>query len=662
MSSMDRISLTFASILASTALASTATSAMAQQVSLPNSAGDQIRAQMVAQAPTRADAAVDRWRYLSKTDGLSFDDYAGFVLANPDFPMEARLRTYAEDALDRDPVSPEKLVAYFDAKPPLTNSGLARYALALATLNRPEAPDYARKAWRGGEMSGPAEAYITGLFGSRFSAEDHDARMDALLWQGKSEAAARQIVNVSPAYRDIAMARLALLQGQDPAQAGLTVPASASSDPGYVYNVARQYRNSGQSNAAVSLLANRPAFSRPAVNAEAFVAEMLANARNASARDAVRIAASADDLFAPGADISTMSYRLRDDYTSLMWLGGTNALYQLGDGNAAAPLFYRYGAAAQTPQTRSKGFYWAGNASARAGNAAEANRYFEMAAEYPEYYYGLLALERLGRSVPSYAGQTLAVPTQEERAAFISSPLVQAIRSLSRGGSDWQTARYFYTALADSADTPGELALAGELASGLNLPELGVVVGRVAPEKNFSGFTEIGFPTLSTPQGANWTFVHAIARQESEFDETRVSHAGARGLMQLMPGTAREQAGKLGMNYMSSDLIGNPTYNLQLGTAYFDRMLNYYGGSYPLAVAAYNAGPGNVNKWLRQNGDPREGNIDWLRWIEEIPFFETKNYVQRVLENAVVYEAMNPGRAEYGRPRTVSQFLGKAPG
>ena len=150
--------------------------------------------------------------------------------------------------------------------------------------------------------------------------------------------------------------------------------------------------------------------------------------------------------------------------------------------------------------------------------------------------------------------------------------------------------------------------------------------------------------------------VHAIARQESEFDRTRTSHAGAQGLMQLMPGTAREQAGKIGVVYLSASLTADPQYNIQLGNSYFQRMYNNY-GSYPLAVAAYNAGPGNVNKWLRDNGDPRTGSISWIDWIERIPIFETRNYVQRVLENAVIYEELHPDQATFGRPRPLREFL-----
>jgi soluble lytic murein transglycosylase len=176
-----------------------------------------------------------------------------------------------------------------------------------------------------------------------------------------------------------------------------------------------------------------------------------------------------------------------------------------------------------------------------------------------------------------------------------------------------------------------------------------------------TGYGASAFPRVPVPPTAhyNWTMVHAIARQESQFDKQIVSHAGARGLMQLMPGTAREQAGKLGLSYDAGSL-NDPSYNIMLGSGYFQRMLDYYGGSYPLAVAAYNAGPGNVNRWVKANGDPRLPGADMLRWIEQIPIFETRNYVQRVLENAVVYEAMNPERAKFkGSNAVLSRYLGK---
>jgi soluble lytic murein transglycosylase len=654
MSSMLGKSVKIAGFVSLSALAVTSAPLVAQ------SRSDTGRAMMVASQPTQAAAAVSRWQQLTTNDRLGFTDYAGFALAYPTYPRMELIRTYAERSLDRDAPSPEQIAAFFDRFPPQTNPARARYALALSTLNRPEARDVARAAWQGGKMSSPSEAYLTGMFGTAFTPNDHEERIRALIWQGEGEAAARQMDKIPLDRRERYMASLALLQGNLPQMIGLSVPADLMSDPGYVYRLARHYRRTGEGYRGQQLLATRGAFARPPHDAEEMVTEMLVQARGAGASVAASIAGKVDDLFAPGTDISGLSYKLRDDYTSLMWLGGTKALWDMGDGNQAAPLFYRYGNAARTPQTRSKGFYWAGNASARAGNATEANRYFEMAAQYPEYFYGQLALERLGRPLPQFKQVSLASVNPQQAAAFNASPLAAAIRTIARTGIDWRTERYFFVALAENAKDATELQLAANLARELGLEELAVVVGRVAPEKGIEGFTRVGFPVIPTPPGTDFTIIHAIARQESEFDINRISHAGARGVMQLMPGTAQEQAGKMGMSYMSASLMTDPQYNIRLGDGYFARMMDYYGGSYPLAVAAYNAGPGNVNKWLRANGDPRTGGIDWLRWVEQIPIFETKNYVHRVLENAVVYEALNPERIRGGgRPRGVSQFLGK---
>jgi soluble lytic murein transglycosylase len=617
---------------------------------------DRARNDLVAQAPSHMAQAISRWEYLTAREGLAFSDYAGFIVTYPGFPKQTLLQSRAEDALDTAAVTPESLVAFFDRFPPIGNAARARYALALATLQRPEAFETARQAWRGGRMSGPAEAYMQGLYGSRFTADDHAARMDALLWQGDKEAAARQILNVSGAERASATARLALIQGTLPQQAGIELPAQALGDAGYVYNLARYYRTSGQLPLAVSTLANRAPFAKPALDAEDFIGEALRIAKSAGADPAARIAARVDDLFAPGADISKLAYRLRDDYTTLMWLGGTSALWQLGDGNRAAPLFYRYGAAAQTPQTRSKGFFWAGLASRRAGNTAEANRYFELAAQYPERFYGQLALRELGRPVPQLASAALVNPATDQRAAFNRQPLTAAVREVARD-APWRTGVQFYKAIAEQAETPEEHALVAELAREIGRRDLAVILSDAAGADGYHEFVAQGFPTMPVPPGSNWTMVHAITRQESQFAQNAISHAGARGLMQLIPGTAREQAGKLGLNYMSADLIDSPSYNIQLGNGYFSRMLDYYGGSYPLAVAAYNAGPGNVNKWLAANGDPRGGGIGWIEWIERIPVYETKNYVQRVIENAAMYEQLNPDKVLYGKPKLVSDFL-----
>ncbi|MDD3797803.1 MAG: lytic transglycosylase domain-containing protein [Novosphingobium sp.] len=621
-------------------------------------AWDQARASLVASQPGPVAAAIDRWQRLTASSQFGFDDYAGFLLTYPGFPMERRLRGYAEDKLAQDAIPPERVAAFFDRFPPLTNPARAQYALALAVLGRPQAEDWARQAWRGGSMSGTAEATLLSLFGRSFTQDDHDARMDALLWDRDATAATREFAYVSPASRAVFMARMSAAQGGDPAALGMAIPGDALSDPGYLYNVVRQMRKNGRISDAVNLLATRPPLASLPVHADDWIEELLVNARSADSRAALRIAASASDAFEPGTDISLLGYGLRDDYTSLMWLGATSALWNLGEATAAAPLFYQYGAAARTPQTRSKGFYWAGLASDRAGDAKESRRYFELAASYPDQFYGMLALERLGRPIPDLKRASTAQPTREERAAFYSRPLTAAVREVARD-APWTVSVRFFREIADRAESEGEHVLIHELAESLGRRDLAVINGEKAQEHGYDDFHAASFPTLPAPPGADWTMVHAIARQESQFAQNAISHAGARGLMQLMPGTAREQASKLGLTYMSASLIDDAGYNMRLGDGYFTRMLNYYGGSYPLAVAAYNAGPGNVNKWLALNGDPRNGGVGWIDWIERIPIYETKNYVQRVIENAVVYQHMNPDKAGYGGPKSVSWFLGK---
>lgn len=617
---------------------------------------DLARARSMQSHDNAVHQSIDRWKLLVANDRMGFSAYAGFLLIYPGYPQEEKLRGFAEKALLTESPAPDSVIAFFDRFPPMSNEAAGRYATALTAASRFDAREKAVAAWRGGSLAPNAEVTLLSFYRDVLTPADHDARMNALLWQGEAAQAERQISFVSAARRALFMERLALLQGSAPGSLGIVLPPEISGDPGYVYNRAVQARRAGNLPGEIALLANRPPLREPVLDAEKWVKELLTAARGAGADSAVKIASSIDDAFAPGTDISRLSYRLRDDYTSLVWLGGTKAMWDLQDPRRAAPLFYRYGAAAQTPGTRSKGFYWAGRALARAGDVAGANRYFEMAAQYPHYFYGQLSLERLGRPLPNLDTMPQATPSRQERQAFMSRPLVDAVRDVARDG-DWRTAIQFFREISDRAGTEAEHVLVAELAREIGRRDLAVILGQSAHADGFGDFGAISFPLIPAPPGSNWTMVHAITRQESQFAQNAVSHAGARGLMQLMPGTAREQAGKMGMGYDANALMSDAGYNLRLGDGYFGRMMDYFGGATPLAVGAYNAGAGNVNKWLRANGDPRTGAIDWIDWIERIPIYETRNYIQRVLENAVVYETMYPQRSDYNGPNKLSRLM-----
>jgi len=307
---------------------------------------------------------------------------------------------------------------------------------------------------------------------------------------------------------------------------------------------------------------------------------------------------------------------------------------------------------------QTKGYYWAGRAALAAGRFQDANAYFQRAASYPDLFYGQLALERLGRSVsPPPQALPQYVTTSVQRAAFEARPLVQATRLLGQQGRSSEQA-LFVRALAESLDNDTDRNLAVQFGQQIGRQDVAVWTARMARVKGSMFYVRQAYPMLrASVSGDLWSLAHGISRQESSFDPYAVSHAGARGMMQLMTGTAREQAGKMGVGYDSYRLMSDPSYNVLIGSAYFNRLLNTWNGSVPLAVAAYNAGSGNVRKWIDRYGDPRS-QVDMLKWIEAIPYTETRTYVQRVIENSVVYDSLRSTQPEQSALH-VSRYLGK---
>ncbi|WP_298090062.1 lytic transglycosylase domain-containing protein [uncultured Sphingomonas sp.] len=611
-------------------------------------------------------AALAQWRALQQTDSLPFDSYAGFLMAHPGWPGETSNRRAAERQAANFTAAPASIVAYFRRFPPQSAAGGVAFARALqATGANAEAAQAARTAWRRGPLSPTDEALVLSSFGSALTPDDHDQRMDALLWQGATSVAARQIGFTSTARRPIFEARLAFrTNAANASDLSAATQALYANDPGYIADRATWLRNSGASPSARGWLARpRTLASRPG-NVEKWYEALLVNARAAAAdnqlQTAYDIARQVDDAYPAGTDVSTKPYGERDDYTSLVWLGGQTAM-KLNRPADAMVLFERYGRGSQSPQTRAKGFYWAGRAAEAAGRTSEAAAFYAQAAGYRDQFYGQLSLERTGQ--PLVAPPAIAEPViaPAVRQAFANREVVRAARFLGQIGQ-YQDQSAFVRQIAADATTETDHWLAADLSRQIARPDLAVMVGRSAMQNGLTDYSAAGFPTVPVPQGyeGNWTLIHAIARQESQFDRAAVSHAGARGLMQLMPATAAEQSGKIGLSYSPAALTTDPNLSIQLGSSYFERIYGNY-GSYPLAIAAYNAGGGNVNKWLRQNGDPRTGAIDIVDWIEQIPYMETRNYVQRVLENAVVYDLMNPARAKSRSAKSpLSWYLGKS--
>jgi soluble lytic murein transglycosylase len=607
--------------------------------------------------------ALNDWRRLRQSDGYAFADFARFLIANPGWPEESRMRRAAERQM-RSGENGATVIAFFRTEKPRTGNGWTRYAESLAAAGRSaEALAAAREAWASSDLTPTDEAAIRARFMASFTTADHDRRADALLFDKKPTSAAALLGSVSPSRRAAFQARIAMQTSAVNSDALYrAVDAQTATDAGLLMDRLRFLKDTYRNASGARALAARPhRFVHRPADAERWYDMLLILARdayNAGAwQQAYAIASQADDAFPSGTDISDQSYAVRDNYTSLSWLAGQAALTGTRNYSAAATEFSKYARGGRSLQVTTKGYYWAGRAMAYASRGADANRYFQQAAQYPELFYGQLALERLGRDIPSPGGLPTMLVTPAQRAAFAGNRLAKALEVVSQQGRR-DEATLFTRALSESLTNNSDRVLAVELGQRLGRPDVAVWVARSARNDGAPFYYRPAFPThsASIPSGRVWSLVHGITRQESSFDRSVVSHAGARGMMQLMPGTAGEEARKAGVGYSLGRLTSDPSYNVALGTNYARRMLNRYDGNYVLAVAAYNAGPGNVNKWVARYGDPRRGNVDVLRWIEQIPFMETRGYVQRVLENSAVYDQMNSSTQN----ANLSHFLGKS--
>ena len=607
--------------------------------------------------------ALNDWRQLRQSSGYSFSDYARFLIPYRGWPDEEKMRLWAERAM-RPGENPTSVIAFFTGDKPTTGNGWARLAESYAASGRmPEAVDAARNAWMQPDLSATDEQGIWARFGNSFTRADQDKRADVLLFAKKPDDAARYLGTVSPDRQAAFAARIAMQQDAPDAEARYqAVIGSITSDAGLMMDRARYLRAHNYDQSARDLAARSHNFVYRPTDPERFY-DMLLLLANDAAQDrqwstAFRIASQVDDALPPGTDVSDQPIGVRDNYTSLAWLAGSVALDRMNKPANAIAMFDRYGRAGRSLQVHTKGAYWAGRSALAAGQFQTANNYFQQAAACPELFYGQLALERLGRSVqaPPQA-LPMYVTTAAQRTAFNAKPLVQAVRLLGQQGRSTEQA-LFVQALAESLDSDSERNLAVALGQQISRPDLPVWTARMARVKGSMFYVKQAYPTFGNSVPSDlWSLAHGIARQESSYDPYAVSHAGARGMMQLMVGTAREQAGKMGVGFDSYKLISDPDYNVRLGSAYFRRMMNTWDGNVPLAVAAYNAGSGNVRKWVNTYGDPR-GQVDVLKWIEAIPYTETRAYVQRVIENSVVYDSLRSS----GQQQTamhVSRYLGK---
>lgn len=597
------------------------------------SAGDHEAARLAAGSDPLA-AAYAEWRLLREGPEQSFQRYRAFLETRPGWPDAGRLQTRAEQSIASDLAAEERL-RFFQARPPRSRAGRLALAGALVEAGRSgEAATLARRIWIEDDLTVGEEAAFQVSYGHFLEPGDHRARLERLLGDDNEGMAERMLGRVPDADRAVATARIRLQQRAKTVDKALAaVPASRQGDAGLVLDRIKYRRAKGQEAGIADLLL---AVDREPGRGEAWWAE-----RGREAREAL------------DAGNPRLAYRLAaghrqsegTPFAEAEWLAGWLALSFLNDPTSARGHFERFSAKVATPISRARGAYWTARALSTGGNVGAARAMYEEAGRHPTAFYGQMALAELGRPV-QLAAVLPPPPDAAARSAFRAREPARVGERLCAMGAV-REATPFIRQLGSDAGTDGPaLELAYDLARRCERPDLVVVVAKAAVQNGAEPLATFPIPDVAAmlspaADRPHPALILAISRQESQFDPVAVSRAGARGLMQLMPTTGRGVARTLGLSYDVDALIADPDFNVQLGSWYLGRQLQQYGGSVPLAAAAYNAGPGRVEQWLARNGDPRakdrHGMIDW---IEAIPFTETRNYVQRVMEGQAVYEAL----------------------
>ena len=609
--------------------------------------------------------AVVQWDRLRRDQyRASFPELSAFLRAHRGWPQEAVLRRRAEKAIDGSVAAPDR-AAYFAVLPPLSATAKFRAAeMLLVQRKAAEATALARDAWDSAGLDPATETELLATFGPQLTPADHLSRADRLLWSGQTSAAVRLLPRLAADRQAWVSARVTLQGGganADSLRAAL--PGSLANEPGITFDRVNWLRRVNRQADARAVMAATDYPPGLVVEPEAWLKLRVQLAREAlrdgDAATAYRLAAR-HAAFPLGRMLAERSLGERAAFIDAEWVAGWIALRNLARPAEALAHFAQVRAAALTPVSQARGDYWAGRAADAAGLKVDAARYYESAARHPDYFYGQLATERLGRPLVLVPAPPPAV-SPPARARFAGDELVRGVQDLGEIG-DRARQTLFMKALVERSDTAEAAQLTAELANAVARPDLGVLMGKAARADGELTLLPFAYPQLTLPPelSANWTMIHAVARQESQFDRAAVSAANARGLMQLVPATASEQAAKAGLRFAADRLTEDPVYNVTLGGAYFERLRASFGGSYVLAVAAYNAGPGNARKFVARQGDPRVPGVDVVDWIEAVPFLETRTYIQRVLENAVVYDLLHPATQLSPPARRLSWYLGKA--
>jgi len=590
---------------------------------------------------------IAQWYYLRSSKGHApLAEFAAFRRDHPMWPSEKLIRRNAElSALLKRPSS-NAVIAFFEEDFPRTGAGKAALGAAyLESGDKKRGTALIREAWRRHALPDDAQSAVRKRFGTLLRREDHKARADWLLAQDRRRLVddARELKKeLSKADQRSLDARAAEVRRSRRAGTLLTrLDAKVKTAPEVLLSRVRWLRRNGNDEKAWRLLQRPPADAEALVDPAAWWDERRLHVREALNADKPEIAyaIARDHGGAQG-----------DDLHEAEFLAGWIALRFLNKPEAARTHFLASREGADLPADFARSDYWRGRAEVRLGDNSAAQQSFAKAGKHFHTYYGQLARLALGDKGEPINFRKPAAPTRDEMARFAARDIVRAIPISRQAGFDAFIA-LFVLELSRDLEAAGEMTLAAELAKRVTPPNVVVRFGKVALNRDFP--VEVyAYPTdlpefemLSGAAPVERALMMALARQESEFNPAARSGAGARGLMQLMPGTARMMARINNVPYRLSSL-NDAEYNAKLGSSYMRRLLDRFDESYIMMLAGYNAGPGRVGQWIKLFGDPRRPGVDPVDWVERIPFTETRVYVHKIMESLQVYRAiLNKGTA-----------------
>ncbi|HEX4712258.1 lytic transglycosylase domain-containing protein [Phenylobacterium sp.] len=580
----------------------------------------------------------------SNADSLGFleADNARRELAG--WPRAGRRQAAAERLLETSGKTPQQTLDWFAGAEPATAQGAMALAAAYRGLGRPaDATALIKHWWRDKSFEADAQRTMLARFSDVLTAEDHARRADILLYGSQGPAAREMIALLPYDQQEAAKARLALrAEARDANELLAALPPAVAQTPGVAFERAAYLRRKGLDNLALGQLQNFPKEVATSDQGDRVWDErrhlVLAALRAGDSKSAY--AAAADSGLTTGADAADAEFA-----------AGWIALTKLNDPAKAATHFAALERIGTSPVTRGRALYWQGRAAEARGDKPASAQFYGRAAQYYTSFYGMLAAEKLGQRLTLPSDPVI---TPAARVTFEGREPVQATRLLFDYGPR-ELFRVFVLNLDDTLPTVEDEAQLVDLARNYGEMDTSMRAARAAAQRGFI-LPQRAYPMRNLPEGggaAEPALVLGITRQESGFDPNVRSGAGARGMMQLMPSTAAILARRMGVSY-SPGKLDEPDYNMRLGATYLGQLVTQFSGSYVMAAASYNAGPGRPTQWTSFCGDPRGGSTDPVDFIECIPFSETRNYVMRVMENMQVYRAkLNGGTA----PITLSADL-----